>query len=115
MAKKTNQTRTIDHDEIRTWAEDRGGHPAVVGSSRGAPEEGGGMLRVSFGGDDENLEEVSWDEFFRMFDENDLAFVYEDTTSDGELAYAYRFVARTSQGETDMAEEVEMDDMSEEM
>ncbi|MBX4192397.1 hypothetical protein KW798_02830 [Candidatus Parcubacteria bacterium] len=103
---KTNQTRTIDHDEIRTWVEDRGGHPAIVGSSRGALEEGGGMLRISFGGDDENLEEVSWDEFFRLFDENDLAFVYEDTTADDELAYTYRFVARTTDGEMDMAEEM---------
>lgn len=109
---KTNQTRTIDHDEIRTWAEDRGGHPALAGSSRGVTEEGGN-LRISFGGDEENLEEVSWDEFFRMFDEQDLALVYEDITSDGELAYTYRLIARTPDG--DMGEMMDMGEMGEEM
>jgi hypothetical protein len=38
----------------------------------------GGILRIDFGEPEENLKEVEWDEFFKVFDENDLAFLYQD-------------------------------------
>jgi hypothetical protein len=66
-------TTTNDHDKIRAWAEARNGHPAVV-RTKGP----GGILRIDFGEPEEGLEEISWDEFFRIFDENDLTFLYED-------------------------------------
>jgi hypothetical protein len=70
---------TTDHDEIRRWVEERGGRPARV---RGTGSNGDpGILRIDFdepgGDDDEQLEEIDWNEWFRAFDENRLAFLYE--------------------------------------
>ena len=70
---------TTDHDEIREWVESRGGVPAhVTGTGNGNDP---GVLRINFtdepgGDDDDRLEEISWDEWFKAFDENDLAFLY---------------------------------------
>ena len=39
-----------------------------------------GLLRIDFPGfsGKDSLEEISWDDFFKAFDENDLAFLYQD-------------------------------------
>lgn len=71
---------TTNHDEIRNWVEKRGGHPAVVKSTenKGQP---GGLLRIDYdepgGNDDTRLHRISWDEFFKSFDQNDFAFLYD--------------------------------------
>ncbi len=88
---------TTDHDEIRRWVEERGGHPATVrGTGQGGEEAG--LLRIDFpgysGGD--RLEEISWDEFFQKFDEEGLAFVYEDRTSGGKTSRFSKLVSRDS-------------------
>jgi hypothetical protein len=80
---------TTDHDEIRKWAESRKGHPAKV-KTKGE----GGILRFDFGEPEENLEQISWDEFFEIFDENDLAFLYQDKTKDGGTSRFNKFVNR---------------------
>lgn len=85
----TASNTTTDHQQIRKWAEARDGHPAVV-RTKGE----GGILRIDFGEPEENLEEVSWDEFFRIFDENDLDFLYQDKTSDGGVSRFNKFVQR---------------------
>jgi hypothetical protein len=87
---------TTDHEVIRDWAEERGGRPATVK----ATEEGGqaGILRIDFAPRDEGLDEIGWDEFFRKFDESDLAFLYQDETSDGKLSRFHKFVRRSSAG-----------------
>ena len=69
---------TRDHDTIRKWAEARDGHPARV---KGSGE--GGILRIDFGDPEDSLEQISWEEFFAIFDENGLSFLYQDRTSDG--------------------------------
>src|SRR5207248_2919656 len=70
----TTATKTTSHDEIRKWVEQRGGAPARVDAK--GHKQGGGILRIDFkdpGGEvDEALEHISWDEFFRTFDENKL-------------------------------------------
>jgi len=68
---------TTDHATIRSWIESRGGHPAIV---TGAPGEEDALLRVDIPGysEQEFLEPIAWDEFFRRFDAARLAFVYED-------------------------------------
>lgn len=66
-------TMTTDHDEIRRWVEERGGRPARVRDS--GP---GGVLRIDFREPEESLEEISWDEFFRVFEESNLAFLHQD-------------------------------------
>jgi hypothetical protein len=67
---------TTDHEQIRRWVEDRGGRPASVTATGSGDDPG--ILRIDFGDRDEGLEEIPWGEFFRAFDENDLAFVYDD-------------------------------------
>jgi hypothetical protein len=67
-----NETR--DHEEIRKWAESRGGHPAVVKGTHGKKE--GGLLRIDFGEPEDSLEAISWDEFFEIFDERGVTFLY---------------------------------------
>lgn len=91
-------TKTTDHDTIRKWVEERGGCPARVDAP--GHKQGGGILRIDFddpGGDesDESLEHIQWDEFFRTFDENDLAFLHQDKTADGETSRFNKFVSRS--------------------
>jgi hypothetical protein len=67
---------TINHEEIRQWAEQRCGRPSMV---TGTGEEGhAGILRIDFPGygGRGTLEPISWDEFFEKFEENKLALVY---------------------------------------
>jgi hypothetical protein len=67
---------TIDHEEIRQWAEQRCGRPSMV---TGTGEVGhAGILRIDFPGyaGRGTLEPISWDEFFDKFEENKLALVY---------------------------------------
>jgi hypothetical protein len=67
---------TTNHDEIRRWAEERGGRPAHVKDTASAGDEG--ILRIDFRDPDEGLEEISWDDWFQAFEDNDLAFLYQD-------------------------------------
>lgn len=84
---------TTDHGAIRRWVEARDGHPARV------KDEGeGGLLRIDFGDGNESLERIGWDEFFRIFEENGLAFLHQDRTKDG-ISRFNRFVRRESRPE----------------
>ncbi len=73
---------TTDHDEIRKWAEARGGRPSIVRT-----DGEGGILRIDFQEPDESLEEISWEEFFRIFEERDLAFLYQEEISGQESRF----------------------------
>lgn len=85
---------TTDHNLIKKWAEERAGRPATV---RETEEDGhAGILRIDFGPKEERLEEIGWDEFFRKFDESDLAFLYQDRTKDGKLSRFHKFVQRAA-------------------
>jgi hypothetical protein len=85
---------TTNHDEIRKWAEARGGKPATVKRTESGGEAG--VLRIDFPGYSGagSLEEISWDEFFQKFDEKNLAFLYQDTTSSGEQSRFFKLVSR---------------------
>lgn len=80
---------TTDHEEIREWAEARDGYPARV-DTKGS----GGILRIDFGEPEEGLEPIAWDEFFRIFDENELAFLYQDEVKSGKTSRFNKFVER---------------------
>jgi hypothetical protein len=68
---------TTDHHTIRQWVEKRGGHPARVRET--APRKGaGGILRIDFGKPEDALERISWDDFFKTFDREKLAFLFQD-------------------------------------
>lgn len=85
---------TTNHDEIRKWAEARGGKPATVKRTESNGEAG--VLRIDFPGysGKDSLEEISWEEFFNKFDEKHLAFLYQDKTSSGEESRFFKLVSR---------------------
>lgn len=88
---ESKQTR--DHEEIKKWAEERGGTPAVV---KGTEDDGTGigLLRIDFPGYDESsLEEISWDEWFDTFDDKNLEFLYQDTLESGETSRFFKLVS----------------------
>jgi anaerobic selenocysteine-containing dehydrogenase len=95
MATGTSEAKvTTDHEEIRRWVEKRGGHPArVKGTERG---ESAGLLRIDYPGysGEGKLEEITWDEFFEGFEENNLAFLYQEKTKDGEESRFSKLVDR---------------------
>ncbi len=70
---------TTDHETIRKWAESKGGKPAVVSRTHG--QRGVGIIRIMFPeaqqSSHEALEEISWDEFFKQFEDGKLALLYE--------------------------------------
>ncbi len=93
MARATSST--TDHDFIRRWTEERGGHPAhVLGTER----EGGdpGLLRIDFPGfsGEGKLEEISWEQFFDKFEDAELEFIYQEKTAEGELSRFNKLIHR---------------------
>ena len=68
---------TVDHDEIRNWVEERGGNPACVKGSGGGDDPG--ILRIDYPGfsGEETLQSIDWDTFFKGFEDNNLAFLYQ--------------------------------------
>ena len=87
---------TTDRNEIRTWVEARGGHPARV---KGTEDEGGsGVLRIDYPGysGEETLEPISWNEFFEGFEENKLAFLYQEETKAGDESRFSKLIDRDS-------------------
>lgn len=81
-----NNTITLtDHDKIRDWAAARAGSPALSDTTSGM-EQSHPVLHLIFGqlayqeageGVDrtDGLTVVDWDEWFRLFDERQLALV----------------------------------------
>jgi hypothetical protein len=85
----TSSDSTTDHAIIRKWIETRNGTPSLIRT-----EGKGGVLRVDFGEKEEDFEKIGWDEFFGIFDENKLAFLYQDETKDGETSRFNKFIER---------------------
>jgi hypothetical protein len=90
--------KTTDHKLIRKWVEERGGRPARVASTAPGEEESrrgsGGILRIDFAEPDESLEELSWDEFFKIFEKHKLAFLHGNGEGKGGKSRFVKFVAR---------------------
>jgi hypothetical protein len=86
--------KTTDHDEIRRWVEERGGQPATVEGTESGNEPG--VLRIDYPGvgEDAKLKPISWDEFFEKFDEEKLAFLYQEETSSGDESRFSKLVRR---------------------
>ena len=98
MATKSSKT-TTNHDEIRKWAEARSGRPAVVGRT---VKNGSGVLRIDFPGysGEQTLKEISWEQFFEIFEKSNLAFIYQDKTASGKVSRFGKFVERESAGQS---------------
>ena len=87
---------TTDHDEIRKWAEARGGRPAAVRSTQS--KDNVGIIRIEFpdapNAKDDTLEEISWEEFFEKFDDSNLALLYQEETASGQRSNFNKLVGR---------------------
>ena len=84
MTSKSNTT--IDHDEIRQWVEEHAGKPAYV---RGTEDgDDAGVLRIDFpgGAGEDQLEHISWEEWFAKFEDSDLAFLYQEEKASARTA-----------------------------
>ena len=88
---------TTDHEEIRTWVEERGGVPARV--------KGTGVLRIDYPGfsGEDTLEPISWEQFFEAFEENKLAFLYQGETKSGKESRFSKLIDRDSTKEKSKA------------
>jgi hypothetical protein len=94
MAPSSESNTTTDHEEIRRWVEEHGGKPARVKGTGDGDDPG--MLRIDFpgGAGEDRLEHISWDDWFQKFDENGLAFLYQEKKADGEDSTFFRLLKR---------------------
>lgn len=80
------QTITTNQGEIRAWAAERGGMPAIAEGTEAG-------LRFDWG-EDEQLIRLSWPEFFEIFEEQGLAFAHIENDDSS----VYEFVPRRDVG-----------------
>jgi hypothetical protein len=93
MSQASSKT-TTDHKKIKQWAEERGGKPCIVKGTADKNDEGG-LLRLNFPGyAEDNLEEISWDKFFEIFDSRNLQFLYQEETSGGNESRFFKFISK---------------------
>lgn len=93
---------TTDHNEIKKWAEKVNGKPQKIEDSQAADKAG---LRIDFkGGEDEIYlsegkkgRDIAWEEFFRIFEEQKLAFLFEEDPKAEIPTDAYRFIKRNGE------------------
>lgn len=81
---------TRNHEVIRQWVEKRGAHPATIPSgSRGNRPR---VLRFDFPGHGgvRRLVPITWEEWFRTFDERELVFVYQEHLKKGSQSNFFR-------------------------
>jgi hypothetical protein len=73
---------TTDHAKIKKWAEKHGGKPTAVDSTHSKGDVG--IIRLMFPkaphSDHDHLVEISWDEFFKEFEQRKLALIYEENS-----------------------------------
>lgn len=83
---------TKDPEIIREWAEARGGKPSAVMST--GKKNDVGILRIDFPGysGKGSLEEISWDDWFEKFEENNLTFLYQEKTAAGKQSRFFKLV-----------------------
>lgn len=79
---------TVSHEKIIGWTKSRGGKPAVLKDNDGNASD---KLHINFLGFAEDDVQVSWKEFFAIFDRKNLEFLYLDKTKDGRESCFYKF------------------------
>lgn len=93
---------TTDHQTIQSWAEALGGQPQRINDPTAQADAIGIRINFQGGGDDAfmpsgEVQNISWQEFFDRFDQQQLAFVYDDhleTSNAAMVSESYRFVKR---------------------
>ena len=92
MSSHSSKTAT-DLEEIKKWAEKRGGKPTKV-KGAGNDSAGEGLLRIDFPGysGENSLEEISWEEWYEIFQKNELAFLYQEETAAGKESRFFKLI-----------------------
>ena len=73
---------TQRHEVIMHWAKERDATPATVAGTEHGDRPG--VLRFNFPGyGGQSLQEISWDEWFKPFDERQLVFLFQEHMKNG--------------------------------
>jgi hypothetical protein len=85
---------TTNYEEIRGWVEQHSGKPAKVRGTGGGNDVG--ILRIDFpgGAGEDRLEEIPWKDWFKKFEDNHLAFLYQKQKGSGEDSTFFKLVHR---------------------
>lgn len=96
----SHESKTTDnHDTIKNWVEERHGEPGVV-EGVVDKEKAGEMLRIYFPGPtEESVKNISWEVFFKIFDENNLAFLYQEEIIDGDQSTFCKIINKNRNAE----------------
>ena len=87
---------TIEHEQIRNWAESRGARPVIREATGDGPAP---SIRFP---EEDNGKEVSWSEWLHCFENGQWAFIWEDRTPDGQVSRFWRLVPRFKNAECGM-------------
>lgn len=81
---------TIEHAQIRSWTDSRGGKPMLI-----TPSEEITLPDISFvPTDPDNGKLVPWEEWLNIFDRDLWAFIYQDDIRDGQPSRFCKVVPR---------------------
>jgi hypothetical protein len=86
---KGQSLATNDHGVIKHWAQERQAVPATIPGTehQGHP----GVLRFNFPGySSPGLMEITWDDWFKAFDERDLTFLYQEHLKNGHTSNFFK-------------------------
>jgi len=88
---KNDAKATVDINEIKHWVEQRHGEPAVVVREK----KKSGVLRILFPGykGKDKLEKISWEEWYKMFLQKHLSFIYQEKTNDDQISYFFKLIS----------------------
>ena len=103
MSPSTTSKVTTDHGEIRRWAEERGATPAAVIVTEN--DDDPSMIGLDFPGysGEGSLEQISWDEWFKKFNEHNLVLLYQEHTAGGEKSNFNKIISRETAEEVNSA------------
>ena len=88
---------TSDHYEIQAWAESLGGRPMIIDHPFARADKVG--IRIDFPGETHEVlmtetRPSTWDEFFRVFEEQGLLLTFDDDPTGTDPTEWYRFEKR---------------------
>ncbi len=89
----TRRKITTDHETIRQWVETRGGTPAHVTTQ--SADDAGSLYVVRKDEPMDDMEAISWDDFFETFEAEELAFIYAEQDPSESDEWFYDLVERT--------------------
>lgn len=85
--------RTTNHIRIKEWAKKRNAKPSVIRDEG----ETTGLIQFDFPGyAKQNLQEISWEQWFDFFEENKLELAYQEHTEEGHRSNFNKLVDRNN-------------------